>query len=43
MASVFERLGEDPRRYRTHRVRMSYPVSGIVATRWFKLPEPPGI
>jgi hypothetical protein len=43
VASMFERLGEDPRKYRTHRTRSNYPVSGIVTTRWFKLPErPPG-
>lgn len=41
IASMFERLGEDPRKYRTHRLRMSYPVSAIVATRWFTLPERP--
>jgi hypothetical protein len=41
IASVFDRLGEDPKKYRIHRLRMSYPVLGIVATRWFKLPESP--
>lgn len=41
IASVFRRLGEDPSKYRTHRLRMNYPVSGIVATRWFRLPENP--
>lgn len=40
VASVFDRLGQDPRRYRVHRLRLNYPVMGIVATRWFKLPEP---
>jgi hypothetical protein len=42
IASMFERLGEDPQKYRTHRLRMTHPVSGIVATRWFKLPSNPG-
>jgi hypothetical protein len=41
VSSVFDRLGADPRQYRTHRLRMNYPVAGIVATRWFKLPEKP--
>lgn len=41
MASMFARLGEDPRRYRTHRLRAEYPVAGIVSTRWYKLPENP--
>lgn len=41
ITSVFQRLGEDPRKYRIHRLRMSYPVSGIVTTRWFRLPENP--
>ncbi|MCC6322232.1 MAG: hypothetical protein IT438_12435 [Phycisphaerales bacterium] len=41
VASVFSRIGEDPRKYRVHRLRMDYPVSGMAATRWFKLPEAP--
>lgn len=41
VAKAFELTGEDPRRYRIHRLRMMYPVSGIVATRWFRLPEAP--
>lgn len=41
VATAFKMLGEDPRRYRVHRLRMMYPVSGIVATRWFRLPEKP--
>ena len=41
VSTIFERLGADPLQYRTHRLRMNYPVSGIVATRWFKLPEKP--
>lgn len=41
IASVFRRMGEDPARYRIHRLRMNYPVSSIAATRWFKLPERP--
>jgi hypothetical protein len=36
---VFRRLGEDPARYRIHRLRMQYPVTGIAATRWFPLRE----
>lgn len=41
ISDVFRRTGEDPRRYRIHRLRMHYPVYGIGATRWFKLPENP--
>ena len=41
VSSVFDRLGADPHQYRTHRLRMNYPVAGIVATRRFKLPEKP--
>ncbi len=41
VTSAFERLGQDPSKYRVHRLRMYHPVSGIVATRWFKLPEAP--
>jgi hypothetical protein len=41
VSTAFKMLGEDPRRYRVHRLRMMYPVSGIVATRWFRLPEGP--
>lgn len=41
IAEMFRRTGEDPRRYRAHRVRLNYPVMGIAATRWFKLPERP--
>ncbi len=41
ISTAFQMLGEDPRRYRVHRLRMMHPVSGIVATRWFKLPDRP--
>ncbi len=41
IAHAFEKMGEDLRRYRIHRLRMNYPVTGIAATRWFKLPENP--
>ncbi len=39
--TVFDRIGFDLRDFRTHRVRMNYPVAQIAATRWFKLPPPP--
>lgn len=39
---VFDRIGHKLSDFRTHRVRMNYPVAQIAATRWFKLPEAPG-
>jgi hypothetical protein len=41
VGSVFERIGWNLQEFRTHRVRMNYPVAQIAATRWFKLPEAP--
>lgn len=39
--AVFARLGQDPAKFRVHRLRIAYPVPSIAATRWFKLPQPP--
>lgn len=41
MGSVFARQGLNPKQFRVHRVRMQYPVVGIAATRWLRLPEAP--
>jgi hypothetical protein len=41
LSSVFERIGQDPRRFRGYRCTMSYPLPFIEMLWWISLPEPP--
>ena len=38
IATIFDRLGWNPDRFRVHRLRWHYPIPSVMVTRWFRLP-----